>query len=107
MHDPSDPSDPNDPHDAKRGGQPKEEKVQDPNAGLSQIARAYRDAAPYLEIGWMFVVSVGGCLWLGAWLDRKFVTPGRWIVVGGVLGIAIGFLHFFKVVLQLNRRKKP
>ena len=80
----------------------------DPDAGLSSLARAYREAGPYLEIGWMFVASVGGFLWLGAWLDRKYATPGRWIVVGGVLGIAVGFVNFFKVVLKLGQRnKKP
>lgn len=89
------------------GEDDRKRESEDPDAGLSQLARAYRDAAPFLEIGWMFVVSVGGFLWLGAWLDRKLATPGRWIVVGGVLGIAVGFVHFFKVVLQLNRRKKP
>ena len=92
--------------EAELGGRPKQETIEDPDAGLSQLARAYRDAAPFLEIGWMFVASVGGFLWLGAWLDRKWATPGRWIVVGGVLGIAVGFLHFFKVVMKLNQRKK-
>ena len=37
---------------------------------------------------------------LGRWLDRRWETEPWLLLAGCVLGMVVGFYHFFKVVLR-------
>ncbi len=60
-----------------------------------------RSVAPYLNIGWIFLVTLGLGLLAGYWVDKRFETEPWFFLVGALLGIAVGFYHFFKTVLRL------
>jgi ATP synthase protein I len=69
------------------------------------IATAYRKAGPYMDASWQLVVSVGLGTLLGWWLDKKFGTS-PWLLIGGALfGIGAGFYLFFKILMNLSKRK--
>jgi F0F1-type ATP synthase assembly protein I len=47
------------------------------------------------------VASVIGFTALGYWLDRKMGHSVQWLLlVGALVGIAVGFVSFFKKVLR-------
>jgi F0F1-type ATP synthase assembly protein I len=59
-----------------------------------------RALGPYMNIGWMFVVSVGLGILGGRWADTRFGTEPWLFLLGALLGIAVGFYNFFLVVLR-------
>jgi ATP synthase protein I len=59
-----------------------------------------RAMAPYMNIGWSFVVAIGLGILLGRWLDTYFKTEPWLFIAGALLGIAVGFYQFFLVVLR-------
>jgi F0F1-type ATP synthase assembly protein I len=79
------------------GGQ----KPRDPDGtGLTNLADAYRKAAPYTAASTSLVVAVGGCTWLGHLADGWFGLGTPWLTVAGaVLGMVVGFISFFRQVL--------
>lgn len=71
-----------------------------PQEQLSDLADAYGKAAPYVTASTQLVVSVGAMTALGWWLDKKLEHQIPWLLmVGAVVGIVVGFVSFFKVVL--------
>lgn len=69
------------------------------------IASAYRKAGPYIDASWQLAGSVGLGALGGWWLDRRLGTS-PWLLVGGALfGIGTGFYLFFKILMNLNRKK--
>lgn len=75
--------------------------------GLSALARAYRNAAPWLSAVWQFTGTalVGAAAGYG--LDRWLGT-GPWALVGGVvLGNALGLFAFMRAVTRLMEKKQP
>ena len=70
-----------------------------------QIASAYRKAGPYIDASWQLAGSVGLGTALGWWLDKKFGTSPWLLVVGALFGIGVGFYAFFKILMNLNKRK--
>ena len=66
----------------------------------SSMVEVMRAMGPYMDIGLTFVVTTGGGAWLGYWADRRFGTTPWLFLLGAVLGITIGFYHFFSVVLR-------
>jgi F0F1-type ATP synthase assembly protein I len=69
---------------------------------LSPLIQALRKAAPYTNIGWIFVVMVLMGLFGGRWIDGKMGTDPLFTLLGAFLGIAAGFYNFFKVTLKLK-----
>jgi F0F1-type ATP synthase assembly protein I len=59
-----------------------------------------RAMAPYMNIGWSFVVAIGLGILAGRWLDAHFKTEPWLFIAGALLGIAVGFYQFFLVVLR-------
>ena len=59
-----------------------------------------RTLGPYLNIGWMFLASVGLGLWVGHWADNRFGTQPWLFIAGAVLGIVVGFYHFIVTVMR-------
>ena len=68
--------------------------------GLSSLGEGYRKASPYLGASTTLVAAVGLFTWAGIWLDRKVGTTTPWFtLLGAVLGMAGGFISFFRTVL--------
>ena len=59
-----------------------------------------RTIGPYMNIGWMFVVPMGLGIYGGYKADRYLGTEPWLLVVGSLLGMAVGFYNFFLVVLR-------
>jgi ATP synthase protein I len=73
--------------------------------GLSDLAEGYRKAAPYLAASTQLVASVGLFTALGWWADRKLGHQVPWLLMlGAVVGMAGGFVSFFRTVLG---KRKP
>jgi F0F1-type ATP synthase assembly protein I len=53
-----------------------------------------------MNIGWSFVVAIGLGIFLGRWLDARLHTEPWCLIIGALLGIAVGFYQFFLVVLR-------
>lgn len=66
----------------------------------SSSGEAFRAVSKYMDIGFTFVITTGGGALAGYWADKRFQTTPWLFVVGAVLGILIGFYHFFSVVLR-------
>ena len=71
----------------------------------SQLAKAYRDAAPYLNIGWFFLISILLFLWLGKKLDEYFLTEPLFLLTGTLLGFLLGFVNLYRTYLFLKKKK--
>jgi ATP synthase protein I len=82
-----------DPEDRERRGKDEQE-------GLSNLAEGYQKAAPYLAASTQLVAAVGVFTALGWWLDKKLGHEVPWLLmVGAVVGMAGGFVSFFRTVL--------
>lgn len=53
-----------------------------------------------MEIAISEILGVG----LGYWLDKKFGTLPCWLLVGAVLGCALGFYQVLRAVKNLDRQ---
>jgi F0F1-type ATP synthase assembly protein I len=73
---------------------------------MSPLARAWVEVGPLLEIGWIFVAAMGAFGALGWWLDGRLLSRPKLMIAGLVFGMAVGFLNLFKVVQNLDKRKK-
>lgn len=77
----------------------------DPDKGLSDTAKAYRSAMPWLTA--ISTLTSGAALGvLVGWGVDKW---GQWqvpwgILVGSVVGISVGFYGFFKAVLSMGKK---
>ncbi|MEW5805832.1 MAG: AtpZ/AtpI family protein [Acidobacteriota bacterium] len=70
----------------------------------ADLPGVWRSAGPYLGIGWFFVISILGGLFLGKWLDKKFYTE-PWLMLAGIaLGLFLGFYNLIKVVLHEGKK---
>jgi ATP synthase protein I len=68
--------------------------------GLSNLAEAYRKAAPYMAASTQLVASMGVFIALGWWGDKKLGHTTPWLLlVGAGVGMVLGFVSFFKTVL--------
>jgi F0F1-type ATP synthase assembly protein I len=70
------------------------------------LQSSLQDSASYLGIGSSLAFTVLLCLWLGHWLDKKFGTEPRYMLVGAVVGGVAAFLHFWKMYRAMTGRKK-
>ena len=74
--------------------------------GMSDAAKIWLQLAPFLGLGWFFLVAIGVLGWAGWWLDGQLGSGRKFFVTGCVLGIGLGFVNLFKVVLVENKGKK-
>ncbi len=72
----------------------------------SSLGQAYRSVGPYLTLGIQLIVTILLCLFAGHWADGKFDTSPLLTLIGGLIGIAAGFYHFFKVILKMDRKSE-
>ena len=81
--------------------------MKDPNTHKpSSLSQAYRSVGPYLTLGIQLIVTILACVFAGHWVDGKFDTAPLWTLIGGLIGIAAGFYHFFKAVLKMDRKSE-
>lgn len=62
-----------------------------------------KSALAYVGLGVELIIPVLVGVFGGAWLDRRFGTTPWLVVAGSLLGIAAGFLNFFRSVLPGSR----
>ena len=85
------------------GGQKRREPGE---KGISNLADAYRLAAPYTAASTSLVGAVGGCTWLGHLADGWLGLQTPWLTIAGaVLGMVVGFISFFRQVLGPRKEK--
>lgn len=75
--------------------------LKDPNDGLSQLARQQRAATPWLNAVWQFIGSVFFLVGVGYGVDKYWGTGPWGLVVGGVVGSAVGFYAFITAANRL------
>lgn len=63
-----------------------------------------RTVSPYMNIGWMLVLSILFWAFVGYWVDRYFQTRPLFLAIGAVLGIVVGMYHFLMTVLRDTRK---
>jgi len=76
---------------------PDAHKPPPPKSTRLEVIRA---VGKYMDIGFIFVVAIGGGALGGYWLDAWLGTTPWLFLVGALLGIAAGFYHFFSNVLR-------
>ena len=63
-----------------------------------------REIGPFLTLGIQLALSVVVFFFLGRWLDQLWGT-GPWLMLAGLLiGVAGGFLQFFRAVANVSRQ---
>ena len=70
---------------------------------LSDLAKAFRKAAPYINSTYVLIAAVALFGLLGYWLDSYTGTVPLFFIIGLFLGLITGFYNFYKVIQQLNR----
>lgn len=79
---------------------------EDPNDGLSPLAKQSRAATPWLNAVWQFTGSVFFLVAVGYGVD-KWVGTGPWgLVVGGLVGSGVGFYAFIRATNRLMDQGK-
>jgi ATP synthase protein I len=73
---------------------------------LSPLARSYRSAEPWLAIVWRFTGSALVGVGAGYWIDQHFGVKPVALVVGGLVGSAVGFYAFIRGATQLMDAQK-
>jgi F0F1-type ATP synthase assembly protein I len=71
-----------------------------PSPGKSSWQETLRTVLPYTHMGMTFAITVAALTLAGHWADNHFGTAPWLLLVGAILGIAIGFYHFLKAVLR-------
>ena len=66
--------------------------------GAGERGRLIREIGPYLGIGTTLAVTVLAGVGAGYWLDRRLGTNPVFLVVGGVVGIAMAGYEFWKTI---------
>jgi F0F1-type ATP synthase assembly protein I len=52
-----------------------------------------------MNLGMTFAVSIGGLAYLGHRLDRRWETEPWMTLVGAILGMVLGFVNLFRLVM--------
>ena len=72
----------------------------------SDLASAYRRAAPYIAASTQLVGSVAGMTLLGWWGDEKLGHRVPWLLMAGAaLGTVAGFVSFFRTISALGKER--
>jgi len=64
-----------------------------------------KDVGPFLTMGIQLALTVVVCFFLGRWLDGFFNTAPWLMIAGLLLGIAGGFISFFRSAIQAGKEQ--
>ncbi len=76
-----------------------------PQKDSGSLAETYRKLAPYLNIGYVWAISVIAFTLLGVYLDNRWQTKPWLTLAGALLGIFSGFYHLIKTVIQEDKKE--
>lgn len=60
-----------------------------------------------LNLGWVFVATMGLTVFGGMWLDRRFGSAPLFILLGVLLGFAMNGYSFYMALRKLNGETAP
>lgn len=60
-----------------------------------------------LNLGWIFVVTMGITVFGGLWLDKRFGTAPLFILIGVFLGFASSGYYFYQTIRKLGGGEDP
>jgi len=64
------------------------------------------EAGPLIGLGVQFALLVVLGVAVGHWLDQRYVAPPWGTLIGGIVGIAVGFYHFLRAVWPRRPRRE-
>lgn len=67
---------------------------------MSNLAEAMRTVGPLFGLGIQFAIMVALGVFVGHWLDLRYEWDPWGALIGGIVGIALGFYQFFRAVLS-------
>ena len=62
-----------------------------------------RELGPFLTLGMQLAISVVGFFFIGRWIDGKLNTEPWFMLVGLCIGVAGGFVKFFRTASRLGK----
>ncbi len=68
--------------------------------------KIFIEVAPYMNLSWQMLITIGLFILLGWWLDGKFETKPILILTFAFLGIALAFYNFFRTISELEKKEK-
>ena len=77
--------------------------MKDPNDGLSPLAKSTRAAEPWLNAVWQFTGSVLLMVGVGFGFDKGLNTSPWGLIVGGMIGVGVGFYAFVRTSNRLAK----
>ena len=76
------------------------------HSGQKDIAKAYRQAGPYLGLGFQLAASIVLMLYIGLRLDEKFDLYPVLTIVFSFFGGFAGIYNMIKTTLKLNKKSE-
>jgi len=76
----------------------------DESSQLRGTASSFQKAAPYINISYVLIASMGMLGALGWWLDNQFLTKPALTVIGIMGGLFLGLYNLYKVVTKLEKK---
>ena len=67
---------------------------------------AYAEIGPYASLGIQFAAAVLLFLAVGWWLDDALATTPLFLLLGTLLGAAVGFYKLYRTLMDLEKRRK-
>jgi len=73
--------------------------------GYKNYGKTYQKIAPYLNVGYVWAISVGLLTYVGWYFDKKWNTEPWLTILGAFWGIIGGFYHFLKTVMKEDKKQ--
>ncbi len=70
------------------------------------VGKAYREAGPYLGLGFQLAATIVLMFFLGRWLDEQFNLEPILTILFSFLGGFAGIYNMIKTTLSLNKKNK-
>ncbi len=80
----------------------KMKKTVEPGNG---VEKSFKDAGPYLGLGFQFAATIVLLILAGSWLDVKLNTAPWFTVVLGLFGGFAGTYNLIKTVIELGKKQ--
>lgn len=70
----------------------------------SEISRDFRNAAPYLNIGYTLIGAIILFAVAGGYIDKKTDSGPLYLIIGVFIGLILGFYNMIKVIHNLDNK---